>query len=322
MSPRLVALTLFALLAVAGCLAPQVQDANSTPSSASSPASSTPSGSASMTASEVRSNESCSGQNSGNQAYCAAKKVRVDGAISGISRLDVDLHTVNGGVAIKNGDAGSWNLVATLKAYGSSPEEAQANLAKIRYTWSHVDGSTHQVHANADFSALNDCRCSPQASIETTLPAAVTKVVSAETTNGAISVAGKTDGLSASTTNGQISVDADVTQVQLQTTNGQITANLRPSASGRIHAATTNGQVVLELPEGESTGYDVHGKTTNGVVEIDLKDGDLGPCPQGSQYYTPPCTERSFKTHGYDARAVRTQVAADATNGQIVVKPA
>jgi len=134
-------------------------------------------------------------------------------------------------------------------------------------------------------------------------------------------VQGKTDGLSASSTNGKIEVDASVTQVSLSTTNGQIAGKLRPSASGRIKAETTNGQVSLTLPEDAQHGYDVLGKTTNGVVQIELKDGQLGPCPQGSQYYTPPCNERSFKTTSYDARAIQSQVTAEGTNGQIVVRP-
>src|SRR5581483_8108483 len=103
-------------------------------------------------------------------------------------------------------------------------------------------------------------------------------------------------GLSAQSTNGAVSINADVTQVSLETTNGQIDATLRPTASGRIGA-----------------------ETTNGLVEIGLKDGDLGPCPQGSQYYTPPCNERTFKTHGFDQRAIQEIVSATGTNGRIVV---
>jgi DUF4097 and DUF4098 domain-containing protein YvlB len=235
--------------------------------------------------------------------------------------MDVDLKAVNGHVSVKQGGSGSWSLKAVLKAHGATQEEANANLEHVVFSWRHTDGSSHFVQAEAREDGSN-CRCNAQGDIDVTLPTGLVMVVTAETTNGAVGVQGRTDGLSVQTVNGAVNVDADVTQVSLETTNGQIQATLRPTASGRISATTTNGQVALSLPEDAQRGYDVSGRTTNGQVSIQLKDGDLGPCPSGSQYYTPPCNERSFKTHGYDQRAIRSQVSATGTNGQIVVKGA
>lgn len=312
MSPRLVALALVAAALAAGCIQP------SDPSVADSPPPNTHNDGGNMTAREQVANATCSG-NGGSKPFCASRTVSVSGALSGIAKMDVDLKTTNGHVNVRQSGSSSWSLVAVLKAYGATQEEANANVARITYSWRHTDGSSHFLQAEA--RQPDDCQCNAQASIDATLPTGLAMVVTAETTNGAIDVEGKTDGLSAHTTNGAISANADVTQVALATTNGRIDATLRPTASGRISATTTNGQVELSLPEDAQRGYDVTGRTTNGAVTISLKDGDLGPCPQGSQYYTPPCNERTFKTHGYDQRAIQTGVSASGTNGQIVVKP-
>ncbi len=310
MLPRLVALALVAAALAAGCIQP------SDPSVQDSPPPNTHNSGGNMTASEQRTDSTCAG-NGGDNAFCASRTVSVSGSLSGVAKMDVDLKTVNGHVNVKQGGTGSWSLVAVLKAYGATQEEANANLERVVYTWRHTDGTSHFVQAEA--RQPDDCRCNAQASIDATLPSDVVMVVTTETTNGAINVQGKTDGLSAQSTNGAVSINADVTQVSLETTNGQIDATLRPTASGRIGAETTNGQVQLRLPEDATHGYDVTGRTTNGVVEIGLKDGDLGPCPQGSQYYTPPCNERTFKTHGFDQRAIQEIVSATGTNGRIVV---
>jgi hypothetical protein len=308
---RFVALALVASALVAGCIQP------SDPSVADSPPPSTHNQGGNMTASEQKTTGTCSGD----KPFCASRTVSVGGSLSGLAKMDVDLKAVNGHVNVKQAGSGSWSMTTVLKAFGATQDEANANLEHVVFTWRHTDGTSHFVQAEAKDDG-SDCRCNAQGSIDVTLPTGLAMVVTAETTNGAVSVQGKTDGLSVQTVNGQVSVNADVTQVSLQTTNGQVQATLRPTASGRISASTTNGQVVLSLPEDAQRGYDVTGRTTNGEVQIQLKDGDLGPCPQGSQYYTPPCNERTFKTHGYDQRAIQSQVSATGTNGQIHVKAA
>ncbi|MEA3200654.1 MAG: hypothetical protein QOE90_2082 [Thermoplasmata archaeon] len=312
---RLVPVALVLLALAAGCIQP------SNPADPSSPPPATHNSGGNMTASAQTANQSCTGNGGSGSAYCAGRRVSVAGDLSGVDKMDVDLKSFNGHVHVRQGAAGSWSLVADIKAYGASQDEANANLDHVIYDWRHTDGSSHFVQAEAKKDG-NDCCKDAQADLDVTLPPGITLVVTLATTNGEVSVDGKTDGLSVETVNGPLNVHADVTQVSLQTVNGQIQASLRPTASGRISATTVNGQVSLSLPEDAQHGYDVTGKTTNGQVSISLRDGDLGPCPQGSQYYTPPCNERSFKTHGYDQRAIQTMVTAQATNGQVAVGPA
>jgi hypothetical protein len=310
-----VALALVAAALAAGCIQP------SDPAIKDSPPPSTRNDGGNMTATERTTNSTCSGNGNAETAFCASRTVAVSGSLSGVAKMDVDLKTVNGHVGVRQGGSGSWTLTAVLKAYGATQEEANANLQHVAYNWRHTDGSSHFVQAEAKDDGSN-CRCNEQGDLDVSLPSDVVMVVTTETTNGAVSVEGKTDGLSAQTVNGAIRVNADVTQVSLSTTNGQIDATLRPTASGRISASTTNGQVALAVPEDAGRGYDATGRTTNGEVSISLKDGDLGPCPQGSQYYTPPCNERTFKTHGFEQRTIQTTLSATGTNGQIAIRPA
>lgn len=311
MSTRLVALALVAAAIAAGCIQP------SDPAVADSPPPATHNEGGAMSATTQTKNETCSG-NGG--AACAARRVLVSGSMGEIQKMDLDLRTFNGHLSVKPGAAGSWSMTAVLKAYGSSQEDAQAQLEHVLLHWRHTDGASHFVQAEVRKES-NDCCRNAEGSLDVVLPADVTLVVTMSTTNGAVSVKARTDGLSVDTVNGQIQVDADVTQVALKSVNGQIQASLRPTASGRISAQTTNGQVALTLPEDARRGYDLDAKTTNGVVNIQLREGDVGPCPTGSQYYTPPCNHRTFKTRDYDGRAIQSQVALEAVNGQLVAKP-
>lgn len=310
-------------LALAGCIeipGAGTSDVNDTSPSGGAATTKVHSASGPMTATERR-EDATSGCGGGSGA-CALRRVTVTGDVTSLQSLEVELRTVNGQVKLVGGEGTAWRMVATLSARGGSQEQAQRALEDLRFTWDHEEGGQHFLEAVARFEGRHP-DVSRSASIEVTLPRSLLLRVVADTTNGGIDVSGvRTDGLAADTTNGGIRVDAEVAQVDLSTTNGDVEAWLRPTASGRISLETTNGGISLEVPEDAQRGYDLEGSTTNGVVEIRLRDGTLGPCPQGSQYYTPPCNHRTFKTGGYDARAVKSQVTLETTNGGVTVSPA
>ena len=315
--PLLLAAT-FLSLALAGCIQVPGMDGEAGASTRMSADARDAGGDAKMDAREEKREEAgaCS------RGWCITQTVRAGGAISDLPLLEVDLGTLNGGIQVTGGPEGSWRMVATLTTKASSREAAEAAMRDLTFAWAHHDGGSHFLEAKAEFRGRHE-DVQRGADIEVVLPRSLVLRLVADTTNGGISVRGvRTDGLSADTTNGGVTVDADVTQVDLGTTNGGIEANLRPTASGRITLDTTNGRVALTLPEGETLGYDLEGSTTNGEVDVSLRDGTVGPCPQGSQYYTPPCNHRTFKTRDYESRAIRSQVQVGSTNGGIDVRPA
>ena len=316
--PILLAAT-FLSLALAGCLqVPGMDGPDANSSSEATSSTRDAGGDARMSATEAKREEAgtCS------RGWCITRTVTVTGALADLDLLEVDLGTLNGGIKVTGGAEGSWRMVATLTTKASSRAAAEAADRDLTFAWSHMDGGSHFLEGKAEFEGRhNDVQRG--ADIEVVMPRSLVLRLVADTTNGGVTVSGvRTDGLSADTTNGGITVDADVTQVTLDTTNGGIDAKLRPTASGRITLDTTNGRIGLVLPEGETLGYDLEGSTTNGEVEIGLRDGTVGPCPEGGQYYTPPCNHRTFRTKDYESRAIRSQVQLGSTNGGVEVQPA
>lgn len=279
---------------------------------------------ANMTAAETKTeaSELCSkGLNVDGSAsnFCATRTISVDGKISGIPTLDVSLETFNGDIEITQGAEGRWGLLVTLKARGESAAAATARLDEIAFRWAHQANGVHFIEAIAehDGEAKN-----LEAEITLTMPPALVMTVIATTSNGDISLAGaRTDGLALTTSNGDITAKGDATQASLTTSNGEIDASLRPSAGGRWSFASSNGDITLKVPEGVSYGYTIEGSTSNGEVDYSLRDGEKGPCPQGSEYYTPPCNHRTFETKGFSARERQTRVQLATSNGEVHAGP-
>lgn len=311
MIPRLALLV--ATLLLAGCIAPPDPEG---------PAARSSNAGGDMTAKESKQEktELCrSGVDIvGGGQFCAERRLVMEGDILGVSRLEVDLSTFNGGINLGTSDEGSWGMEVVLRARGTTEEEAKRNLDRIQFSWSHVDGGTHFLMAKASYEGRES---GYSASIAAELPRSILMQVVARTTNGAIEVEGvRTDGLSAQTTNGAVQIMADVTQVDVQTTNGAVDAKLRPTASGRISLTTTNGALALEVPEGRTHGYDVEGRTTNGKVDISLKDGQVRRSQPSNPYYDPQ-NDAQFKTEGYEERSIQSLVRLKSVNGAVTVRP-
>lgn len=309
---------LFALsllsLALAGCID---VTGDETDDSGQGPA---PATDGTMTATE-RKEEDVAPCTSGGVGFCATRTVIVEGTIGGFSLLEVDLSTFNGHVKVVPSREGEWGFQAKLQGRAATPDQARSARDDIQFTWSHEGAGGHFLHVKADYEGRGD-DAGRSAQLDVTLPPGLTLRLVARTVNGPVEVKDlRTDGLSASSVNGGVDVKAHVTQAELSTTNGAVDAELTPTASGRIRASTTNGEISLKVPEDASRGYDVTGATTNGEVDITLRDGTVGPCPQGSQYYTPPCNRRTFTTNSYGSRSIQTSVTASTTNGAVDVAP-
>ncbi|MFA5862124.1 MAG: DUF4097 family beta strand repeat-containing protein [Candidatus Thermoplasmatota archaeon] len=310
---RFVFPTFLVITLLAGCISPDQPQA---------PAGTrTPNTGGDMTGSEKRMDDAtvCAdgGSLSKSQTFCATRTITVAGTISGITKMDVDVGSFNGDVTFHTAGAGKWGFVATLHATGSTLDEAKKNLDNIQFSWSHVEGASHflQAHAKKDGEGSGY-----SATFDVGLPPSITYVLVGTTTNGDVTLTDlATDGLSLRTTNGHVSVSADVTQVQLSATNGDVAGKLRVTGPGRLTGSSTNGNVRLEVPEDAQHGYDATLTTTNGQVNVQMSDGQKGDCPTGSQYYTPPCTHRTFRSTNYDARAIRSLVTVTTTNGDVTL---
>lgn len=253
--------------------------------------------------------------------FCATRVIRVDGTISGLPKLSLDVATFNGAIDFTSGAGNAFSLVATLKARGTTEADAKSNLDAIDYAWSHVDGGSHFIQALAKTKS-SDGNNGRAASIQLEVPSSITYVIVASTSNGAVHVKDlKTDGLAAHTSNGAIDLNVDATQVEATTSNGAISGTLKSSSSGRFVFTTSNGKIDVKVPEDNTRGYDAEATTSNGKVDITLTDGKKGDCPAGSQYYTPPCNHRTFTTHAYNARAIQTRIVATSSNGEISLSP-
>lgn len=259
------------------------------------------------------------GMGGGAGAFCAERKVIVNGVLTGFSAMDVDLSTFNGDVTVTSTSDDDYGFVASLRARGATEADAKRAMEEITFAWSHADGDAHFLSVEASYNG-KDNQNARSAILEARLPKALLLRLTAETINGDVSAKGlRAEGLHLESVNGDVIAEAEVAQVQLDTVNGDVEGTLKPLGSGRIRADTTNGEITLRMQEGDAIGYDVLGRTTNGEVEIGLRDGDVGPCPQGSEYYTPPCNQRTFKTRNYDARQMRLAVTLESVNGDVTV---
>lgn len=284
---------------------------------------STGDGRGTMTGTETQSNTTglCSQDlfNNGEGNFCATRTITVTGATSGLDALDVNVESFNGPVLVEDSSEGAWGFTAVLVGRGETEAEAQSRLQSIEFTWTHERAGAHVLDVVAKKERDTEGR---SADIHVRLPRSILLSLTAATINGKVTAQDvRTSGLALGTTNGDLIADAEVMSAQLGTTNGDVQAKLRPIGSGRINAGTTNGGISLTLPEGDAYGYKMQAATTNGDVDITMRDGTVGPCPEGSQYYTPPCNSRTFETSGFSSRTYQTYLEAGSTNGGISIAP-
>lgn len=253
---------------------------------------------------------------------CAERVLEVHGRI-GIEALPVDLAAPNGQVTLSPSAGDAWSFLATVRVRGLTEEQAREGLDSA-WAWSHEGPDGHALVAGptgvGDGSPIGPVPLGAQverATYEVTLPSWLfLEVLRIEATNGGFVATGFDLGeVDIETTNGEIVLAGSAKDVRIKTTNGGINLVVAPSASGVFEMETTNGQILLTLPEGRSRGYDLDAATTNGQIEILLQDGHADVQAE------PGSNRASFRTKSYESRAIQTTVALSTTNGQIVVAP-
>ncbi len=127
--------------------------------------------------------------------------------------------------------------------------------------------------------------------------------VDLDTTNGGIEITGSTGVVNAHTTNGRVLVEDHLGSVDASTTNGSVTLELVVPGGGHAYGDTTNGDVVLRIPDDTMATFDA--ATTHGNIHID------GLLFEGSWHDT--------EAHGLLNGGGTTEVRLDTTNGTIDV---
>lgn len=242
---------------------------------------------------------------------CAYRSWRIEGEIA-LDSLPVHLETVSGSIDVVAGKGDAWSMDVIIEARGATAAEAMRHAKAIRFDWSHRDSGGHHLEAVATFPRESG-EHHESASIVLTMPESVVLELSAENVNGGIEVRDvRTDGLSLQLVNGGTNIKAAVTSVAIEAVNGGIEARLTPTASGRISIDSVNGGIELYLPENGDRGYDVEAESVNGGVDIRLDDGTTAQ---------PDESRQTFRTDGFESRAIQTHVAVETVNGGVDVSP-
>jgi len=169
--------------------------------------------------------------------------------------LIVDAESANGAIAARLVEGQTAVQVRiTLRSRGTTLEEANARLARI-VVRAEQEGDRivlRYVAAEQD----DDVRRSSGVAFDVTLPGAAS--VRAETSNGAIRVAGMRGPLDLVTSNGEIVVEQCAGAVKARTSNGQI---LIQGGEGALALRTSNGRIRMD-----GVAAVVDAETSNGEI--------------------------------------------------------
>ena len=179
--------------------------------------------------------------------------------LSASGSLDVDARP-NGGIRVEGWDRSEIHLLAKVSAQADSDSDAGNILSEVQ-----LDVSGSSVDADGPRTDRNE---SWSVSYRVSVPRRID--LSLESTNGGISISQVSGDLEFSTTNGGVKLADVAGNVHGRTTNGGLTVELSGSEwqGTGLDAATTNGGVVLVLPD----GYNAHleAGTRNGGLHFDF----------------------------------------------------
>lgn len=262
--------------------------------------------------------------------YVARKTVTLSNDFGGASAADVTLKTVNGGASAKSWSQGGYESLVSLTGRAPTEQQARDALAKMSVVHSDKLGSGRlTLSTEVKFPSTFGQQVSGQASIVLSTPPQPSYVlilktvngavssaglggssISAQTTNGAVDVAGAFNSVTAGADNGGIDLAGKANSVKASTSNGRIEASLEPTASGSYRFTTVNGGIDVELRG--SGAFDVEAGCVNGGVSIDLAGGEAVGSQSGKH--------KHVRSTGYDAAAVKVTVDADTVNGSIDIE--
>lgn len=276
--------------------------------------------------------------------YVARRRVEIRNDFGGASRADVTLTVPNGEVVALANGGGGYGMELVLEARAGSEADARRGLDSISVTHSDALASgTLTLNTAVQFAAL-EAGTSPlpggisigggggsttierQASLVAGLPPAASYALKPSASNGEVRVSGLSGSLAdLDTANGEltlngrwdrarlsgsnsiVSVSGDYADLDVGVSNGFIEAALQVRRSLSADFETANGEIDVAV-EG-SAGYDLVADTTSGSARIDV----AGTVAVGEQ----TATSAHRRSSDYDSRAVKAQIGASTTNGNI-----
>jgi DUF4097 and DUF4098 domain-containing protein YvlB len=176
------------------------------------------------------------------------------------SQVNVNAETFNGSITVTPTDQSEVALVAHIKSYGYTQEEADAALDSL----SPAIDTTASALTIACKRRNQTLMYSDSVSLELKVPA--TWPLKLSTSNGAVSTTQSRGPVTIDTSNGKIEVKESAGLLQLSTSNGKIIVE---NSAGNIQASSSNG--VVEL-----TNCSLEGKckleTSNGQIKVSFSD--------------------------------------------------
>ncbi|MDH3212945.1 MAG: hypothetical protein OEM05_10715 [Myxococcales bacterium] len=206
------------------------------------------------------------------------------------------LHNANGRTRIVGADRSDIEVRARKKARAESAEAAKRLLETIRIVADEVGDAlelevevprkwNRRGYANLEVSVPRSLSLQVSASNGKVAIEGVRAAVRAHSSNGSVSIVdvigdieiGTSNAmvccsctrgrLIARSSNGKIELDKHCGSVDASTSNGLIRATLEEVSKGGIQLATSNGRIVLELPDEVDADVDI--RVDNGVIRND-----------------------------------------------------
>lgn len=118
------------------------------------------------------------------------------------------------------------------------------------------------------------------------------------------------DKINGRTSNGSIEGEIESKDVVLTSSNGKIDLILPCSSSGEYRLRTSNGRIVLDVPDSPEVGYDLDLGTSMNRIDVDLPD---------LRYERHRRTHLAAKTQGFEDKGVKIFIKADTSMGRIKV---
>lgn len=254
----------------------------------------------------------------------------------------------NGAVKVSTWDKPEYKIDMTVKAWGYTKEEAEANLDELKIELNDMDDED-QKRLILDIERPADTWKRYSVEIDVVLPASTENDLDVSSSNGGISVnevKGKTlkmstsngrlklrdlsaELLSGKTSNGRITLDdvtaerleirtsngriegkVDAVEAFLRTSNGKVDLDLPCVRSGEYELKTSNGSVVVNVAESPSVGYDLDLHTSMSRVRVDVPD---------LIYTRNRKNSKRAKTADYESKEVKIYIDAGTSNGSVRV---
>ncbi|HJQ93203.1 MAG TPA: hypothetical protein VJ874_02835 [Candidatus Thermoplasmatota archaeon] len=268
--------------------------------------------------------------------FVARRTVTIANDFGGASRSDLVLKSFNGGIALEPSTDGGYRLVAELYGRGTTQDEARQALDLLTLT--NTDdlrqgtlalsfvlasgtpgafplpiGLPNGVSNGATFHLAVPAEPSHQIEVASSNGGIATERLhgsrlSADSSNGGISVDGAFAALALQTSNAGLSIDGTFHDVVGRTSNGGISADLRPTRSGSVDLSTSNAGIHVDVPRDESA-FDITAATSNAEVRFDLE----GRESEGDDHGT-------FRSGDWSSAGVKVTMELGTSNASIAVE--